>query len=78
MDIIRGPQSNTHRQWEIKAGAREYRAVCYWCGGQQRMTWLVETCIKPVRGTSHWRRIEGREIVNAVVEFENTLARLSA
>lgn len=78
MHIVRGPQSNTHRQWEIKSGSREYRAVCDWSVGDMRMTWLVETYIKVAQGTSHWRRIEGREVINAVREFENNLAHLSA
>lgn len=77
MEITRGPQSNTHRQWTITSGPREYRAVCYWCGGQQRMTWLVETYVKVAQGTSHWRHIEGREIINAVREFENRFSELA-
>lgn len=78
MEVVRGRQSSTHREWDIKSGSREYRAVCYWSGGQQRMTWLVETYIKVAQGTSHWRRIDGREVINAVREFENNFAHLTA
>lgn len=77
MDIVRGRQSSRHREWEIKSGPREYRAMCYWSVGDLRMTWLVETYIKVAQGTSHWRRIDGREIINAVRVFENNLAHLS-
>lgn len=78
MDVIRGPQSNTRRQWTVKSGDREYRAVCYWCGGQLRMTWLVEVYVKVAQGTNYWRPIAGRDIINAVREYENTLAHMSA
>jgi hypothetical protein len=78
MQVTRGPQSATHRQWSVTSDGRAYRAVCYWCGGQQRMTWLVEVYVCVRQGTNYWRRVDGREVINEIREFENNFARLSA
>jgi hypothetical protein len=78
VNVSRNEQSSVRREWTIKNGAREYRATCHWCIGSLRNEWLVEVYISPPQGTSHWRRVNGREVINAVREFENNLAYLSA
>lgn len=85
MLVTRGIQTETHREWEVAADdgtpekpARRWRATSSWSRGSQRMEWIVEVYISPPQHTSYWRRVAGHDVIAAVMEFENNLARLSA
>lgn len=85
MRVARGIQTTTHSEWTVVAEsgapgmpAREWRATCSWSIGTQRMEWRVEVYISPPQHTSYWRRVPGHDVIAAVREFENNLARLSA
>lgn len=71
MQIVRGRQSSRHREWTVTANGRSYRVTNYWSIGDLRMTWLVEVEVSPPQVQTHWRRIEGRSIIDAVREYEN-------
>jgi hypothetical protein len=80
LQIVRGRQSSTHREWAVKTTkpSREYRAICYWSVGDLRMTWLVEVYVSIAQGPSYWRRVDGRAVIGAIREFENNFERMSA
>jgi hypothetical protein len=77
MQIVRGQQSHQSKQWDVKTSGNDYRVICYWSGGELRMTWLVEASTKLRSGERGWRRIKGLSLINAVREFENQKPNIS-
>ena len=71
MLITKVRESSVCREWDVAVAGRNYRATCYWSYGCQRMTWLVEVEVSPPQVQTHWRRINGRWLINAVREHEN-------
>lgn len=63
--------SDTRREWFVNDGSRNYRAENVWSIGSQRMEWAVYVEVSPPQVQTHWRKINGRRIIDAVNEYEH-------
>lgn len=68
-----GPQSDICRRWIVTYGERRYRVEWAWSGGSQRMEWDVYVEVSPPQVQTHYRRIRGNWLINAVKAHENAL-----
>lgn len=78
MQITRDGEQAAHcKRWRVVYGDRVYRVDWLWSGGSQRMEWDVYVEVSPPQVQTHYRRIKGKWLIDAVKAHENALRQVS-